>query len=292
MTSESTARGSKTDYFIPININLFDFDLIASFDILDEALFLFGYEHDSSTLGTCTSGSSDTVDVGFWIFWHVVVDHEFDVLHIESASRDICGHEYITDSILESLEGASTIPLLHISMETTGAVSIAIEEIGDIFCLVFHTSKNNHFFPLVLSEVFLEHLILLEVWNLDERVINLRNHEFFIGFDRFVPVSSIFREEIFDLLWDGRRECHRLFDRPETRPDSIDVVDESHIEHTINLIEDEVFYMRKIDKSALDEVDETTRSCDDNLWTVFESFALCTDIGSAKYRERADKHPS
>lgn len=173
-------------------IDLFKCNLISTFDISEEISFSARYEHDSLTFGTSTTGTTDSVDVCLWILWYVVVDYEHDVLHIESTSCNVCRDEDITESILESFERTGSISLLHISMETSSRESVTFEHIGDILCFVLHSAEYDDFHVLVILDIFLEHVVFLEMWNFDERMVDLGYHEVFCCLDRFVSISYVF----------------------------------------------------------------------------------------------------
>lgn len=194
-----------------MDINLFQRNLVSSLDISEEISFSACYEHDRLPFSTSTTSTTDSVDVRLWIFWHVVVDYEHDILHIEPTSRNIGRDEDITEPVLKSLEGSSTISLLHVSMETSRRESISFEHIGDIFCFVLHSAEYDDFHILVILNVFLEHIVFLEVWNLDESMVNLGNHKVFSCLDRLVSISNVFCKEVIYFLRNGSRECHRLF---------------------------------------------------------------------------------
>lgn len=244
VTSVSSAISSvDSNHFVSVDIDLLEGDLVASFDVSEKILFSAGYEHDCLTFRTRSTGTTDSVNIRLWILWYIVVDYERDVLHVESSRRDIGGDEDVTEAILKSLEGSSTISLLHISMETSGRESISFEHISDVLCFVFHSAEYHDFGVFVFLDVFLEHIVFLEVRNLDKGVIDLRNHELFCRLDGFVSVPDVFREEIIHFLWNSRGECHRLLHSSETGPYHIDIIDKSHVEHSIHLIENEILYV-------------------------------------------------
>ncbi len=194
-----------------MNIDLLENDFISTLDISEEVSLSAGYEHDSFTFRTSTTSTTDSVNVCLWIFWYVVVDYEHNVFHIESTSRNVCRDEDITESILESFEGTSSVSLLHISVKTSGRESVTFEHIGDILCFVFHSAEYNDFYILVILDIFLEHLIFLKVWNFNKRMIDFRYHEIFSCLDRLISFSYVFSEEIIYFLWNSSGECHRLF---------------------------------------------------------------------------------
>lgn len=193
-----------------MDIDLFECDFISSLDITEEISFSACYEHDSLTFGTCTTGTTDSVDVCLWIFWYIVVYNEHDVLHIESTSRNISGDEDITESILEAFEGTGSVSLLHISMETSSRESVTFEHIGDIPCFMFHPAEYDNLDSCMILDVLLEHLILLKVRNFDKGMVDFGNHEVFCCLDSLVSFSYVFCEEIIHFLRNSCREGHGL----------------------------------------------------------------------------------
>jgi hypothetical protein len=69
------------------------------------------------TIGTSATGTTDTVDIRFWIVWNMVVNYESDIVEVESARRDISTDEYSHLTVLECLDRANTISLHHISVD-------------------------------------------------------------------------------------------------------------------------------------------------------------------------------
>ena len=58
-------------------------------------------EGDTETLGSETTGTTDTVKVRISLVGHVVVDSDIDALNIDTATEDVSGH---TDARLEIFE--------------------------------------------------------------------------------------------------------------------------------------------------------------------------------------------
>jgi hypothetical protein len=69
------------------------------------------------TIGTSTTGTTDTVDIRLWIVWDMIVHYESDIVQIESARRDVSTDEYSNLTVLERLDRANTISLHHISVD-------------------------------------------------------------------------------------------------------------------------------------------------------------------------------
>lgn len=67
----------------------------------DLLVLLGGHKGDGETLGTETSSTTDTVEVGIGISGHVVVDSEVDPLDIDTTAENVGGH---ADTLVELLE--------------------------------------------------------------------------------------------------------------------------------------------------------------------------------------------
>lgn len=75
-------------------------------------------EGDTQTLGSETTGTTDTVQVRIGLIRHVVVDGNVDALNIDTTSKNIRGH---ADTRLELLE-------LFVSLNSRGPSALAFDE--------------------------------------------------------------------------------------------------------------------------------------------------------------------
>jgi hypothetical protein len=77
-------------------------DLEALLDRLENSLIIWAAdERDTETLGSETTGTTDTVEVGVGLIGHVVVDSDVDALDVDTTTEDVSGD---TDTGLELLE--------------------------------------------------------------------------------------------------------------------------------------------------------------------------------------------
>jgi hypothetical protein len=63
-----------------------------SFDILQTTSFVRSAERDGGSGSTSSGGSTDSVNVDFRHFRHLIVDHMRNAMDIDSAGRNIGGH--------------------------------------------------------------------------------------------------------------------------------------------------------------------------------------------------------
>ena len=77
-------------------------DFEALLNVLEHLLVIFAAdEGDRETLGTETTGTTDTVEVGIGISGQVVVDSKVDTFDIDTTTENVGGD---TDTLVEFLE--------------------------------------------------------------------------------------------------------------------------------------------------------------------------------------------
>lgn len=82
-------------------------NLEALLNLLENLLIiLVADEGDGETLGSETTGTTDTVQVGVGIGGQIVVDSQVDTLDIDTTTEDVSGN---TDTLVELLEFLVTL---------------------------------------------------------------------------------------------------------------------------------------------------------------------------------------
>jgi hypothetical protein len=90
-------------------------DLEALLNRLEDGLVIgAAHERDTETLGSETTGTTDTVEVGIGLVGHVVVDGHVDALDIDTTTEDVSGN---TDTRLELFE-------LLVTLDTIGELAL------------------------------------------------------------------------------------------------------------------------------------------------------------------------
>lgn len=93
----------------------------ALLDLLEDFLvILVADEGDGQTLGTETTGTANTVEVGIGIRGEIVVDGQVDTLDIDTTAEDVGGD---TDTLVELLE-------LLVALDTVGKLAICHSDSG------------------------------------------------------------------------------------------------------------------------------------------------------------------
>lgn len=135
-------------------------------------------EGDTETLGSETTSTTDTVEVGVSLVWHVVVDGDVDALNIDTTTEDVSGHTDTGLEILELLVAFDTVsssacdhctlvseyvPLLLANTRvdcSTGEVALA-QKLVKLCASQSRTNEDNDLVELQLVEEIVELSVLL-----------------------------------------------------------------------------------------------------------------------------------
>ncbi len=218
------------------------------------------------------------------------VDDQVDIVHVESSCRDVGRHEYLDFIVLEGSEGSCPLSLFEVAVEESRLDSVILKHSREVFGFVFGSYEHDNFLFSGFGDVFLEHFELIKRFYFDERMVDFRDRDFFGGLNEFVVGSDIFRQKTLHLFGNRRTERHGLFHLRDMPPNVVDIVDESHVEHTVALVKNKVFDLVEVDISSVDQIDQPSGSRNDDLRSFVDDFLLFLEARSAKNNRGADSH--
>jgi hypothetical protein len=125
--------------------NLLVLDVTAHFDLIrqstnrnfepilnllqDLVVFVVTTETDSQTFGTESTGSSNSVQVGIRVFWHVVVENDVHSLDIDTSSEEIGGDQDSSLEVFEQRVSFESFLLVHGPVDVDGREVLVFEEL-------------------------------------------------------------------------------------------------------------------------------------------------------------------
>lgn len=198
----------------------------------DFLIFLAAHERDSKTLGTETTSTTDTMQVGAGIAGQIVVDGQVDALNIDTTSEDISGNADTLLEILELLVAADTIyrvSLLSIRASTCSNVPLFLADAGvdsdgrevafaqKLIQFVRTSSaldKDNNLVELQIIEQVVQLAVLLLLIQLDVVLLESVQSELCVLVD--VMLCRVLHElaaDGLDVLSQGSGEHHHLLMR-------------------------------------------------------------------------------
>ena len=91
---------------------LTDADLKTLLDLLKRiAILVRAHERDGETLGAESTGTAHSVQVGVSVAWHVEVEHDVDLLNINTAAKELSGDEDAGLELFEALVDSNSVQI-------------------------------------------------------------------------------------------------------------------------------------------------------------------------------------
>jgi hypothetical protein len=218
--------------------------------------------------------------------------------HTDTTRSHISGNHDGALALLEFVENPITLLLLLVTVDGKGWPAVLSEEASDLVGDTLGASEDEALVVLVLHDLLevLDHLVaLLELGNdlddLGDAVVGGKVHGTDVDLDEVV--LEVLGERA-NLLGPCSGPHASLTVRANLAKNLADLGLETHVEHTISLIEDEVGNAAKVGLSRLEHVDQTARGGDTHLDTASEISDLLTlgdttvDTGVANARRFAE----
>ena len=115
-----------------------------AFNGSQHAAFARGNEQDGIALTTGTTGTANAVDIAFRIVRNVVVQHVGDAFHVETAGGHVGGNQHINLAVLELLDSAFALSLLHVTVDGGSGDTTSGELFSQLFGHLLGTGKDDH----------------------------------------------------------------------------------------------------------------------------------------------------
>src|SRR5574341_374816 len=109
-----------------------------------DVIILWRYKRERITRTLCTACPPDAMDVGIGSVGHIVVDDMRDVLHIESARRDVGGNHDGKVPALETAERMLALSLRAVAVQTCDAKARMRNLACDFLGSMFGTREDQH----------------------------------------------------------------------------------------------------------------------------------------------------
>lgn len=234
---------------------------------------------------TGSTSSTDSVGVLGNVGGQVVEDDVGDVGDIQASSSDSRGDEDGRSTGSEGEQSRLSLSLRSVTVNRSGVVSLLTQEVAERVGHSLGLDKDEAETTRLLGgeEVEKERLLVVVVDVLDSLGDVLRG-----GTDSTDGKEDVVLEEgsgeHLDLLGEGSGEHEGLAELDTwhvfTLDDSPDLGLETHIQHSVSLVEDEVLDVGETDLASLDKVDESTRSGREEVTTSVESSDLLSNVGT------------
>ena len=117
---------------------LTDADLKTLLDLLERvAILVRAHERDGETLGTESAGTAHSVQVGVSVAWHVEVEHDVDLLNIDTTAEELSGDEDAGLELFEALVDPNSVRI----QKWRDAEKLRMSQLQSSVCVTYLSSR-------------------------------------------------------------------------------------------------------------------------------------------------------
>ena len=204
------------------------------------------------------------MDVVLGVVRHVVVDYQTDILDVDTPGHDVRSHQDLDAVVLEVEHHLLALRLLQVGVHGGHVEIHALERAGQLLDLELRRREDDRLrigrFGEQLADDAQLLILVTDVGRLVDRLVGFRYGDVDLG--RIVQDGL---GQLADLGRQRRREHDRLPLAGHVRDDLHDVVAETHVQHAVGLVENEIFHARKVDAAVLQMGDQASRRGDHHV---------------------------
>ena len=267
-----------------------DLEALLLADLLPLSPLLGSHQCDGLALTFRPAGPPDAVDVRLRPVGNLVVDHPGDIRDVETPGRHVRGDEDADFALAKGLEDAEADVLLLIPVKGAGAVAVSPHHPVEIDRLATRVGEDDGRVLRVLVEDLPQGVELARELALDVLLGDLRNRDDTAHRGVRLRIAHVAGQQRVDLGRNRRREDERLPLRWRAVEDGADVLDETHVQHAVRLVEDHRVTPGEGEDAVPEELEHPAGRPDDHLSATAQLLDLLARVHAAD--DQRDTHAS
>ena len=216
--------------------------------------------------------------VGFRIVRNVVVHHQRDAVHVDTAGGNIGRDDDIELAHLEAVNRAFAHRLCKVAVQRRHVEPAAFQLLGNFSGVLLGAHKNQHTVKIFAFEHTGERLDLVLVLYQQKTLADVFDRSRLALDAGLFVFTEMFLDNLLHIIRHRGAEKGALAIRRDFFQDGIHVFHESHVEHLVGFVEHDGLHAGEHDGSALDMVDKAPRSRNDNVRGTLECAHLDGDV--------------
>ena len=204
-----------------------------------------------------------------------------EVVDVETAGGDICGHEEGDDTVAEFLHHDVALLLAEIAVECVGVVAVGNEVVGDFLCVAACAAEYDGVdVGAVVGDTLQGEVFVAGV----HHVVYMADVLGALVAGAYHDFLGVFHEALGN-AGNLRRHCGREHEHlavvGHMGKNVVDRVDKAHVEHFVGFVEHYGVHVPEIYDTAVDEVDEPAWGRHDYLHAFAQGADLALDARTA-----------
>lgn len=241
-------------------------------------------ECSGDTSITSTTSTTDTVDVIVNVGGKIIVDDMHDIGDVETTSGHRGSDHDRSATLTESIKRRLTLALSTITVDRSSGEVVGEQEVGQHVGHTLGLDEDESKTRILGAEKIEKDGALVGILD----ILDLLGDVLGSGSNTTDGKEDVLLQEVLgkhlDVPGEGGGEHERLAlvntGHVFLLDNSADLRLETHVQHAVSFIEDEVANVGETDTTALDEIDETTRRGAEKIAAALDLAKLAVDIGT------------
>ena len=210
-------------------------------------------------------GTADAVHIGLGIVRDVVVEHMRDAFHIKAPGGNVGGHQDVDTTVLERGDRTFALNLGDVAVDGGCGKPSGTQLFSHFLGGLLGPHEHDHCLELLDLKHPGQRVHLARPGDLDVALSDVLGGGC-LGLDLdFDGVVEVLRGDLSDRRGHGCREQRNLFVLRGVSEDPLHVLGKTHLQHLVGLVKHQIVQMLKIQRAALEVIDDTARRADDDV---------------------------
>ena len=265
-----------------------DFNVLfgEALDVLHEAFFVQTNQTHRFTTVTGSARAANTVHIVFADVGNFIVHHVRQLVDVDATGGNVGSYQGADGAVLETLQGLGAGGLALVAVQSHGFDAMFGQMLGYVVGAEFGAGKDQHLAPVVLVDDVREQCFLFAS---ADRVDGLRDALHRGVARRHLDVCRIAKQavgQIADFIAERSAEKQGLLLLGHQCQYFFDVVDKTHVEHAVGLVEHQNLYLAQIKRALARMVQQPAGRSHQNVHATAQLVNLRAHADTAKHDHR------
>jgi hypothetical protein len=239
--------------------------LHCTFDVTQQTTFAVLNEQQRTASATRTTGTADTVNIGFRIHRNVVVNNQADTLNIQTTRCNISGDQDIKTTIFQAFQSLLTQRLVHVAVQRGAVIAVVLQGFSHFQCRVFGTNEDDRRIKIFRFEETNQRFVFAHAVHSPVALADVRASGYAGLNTHFLRLFHKAAGNATDSFRHGCREQSGLMTFRDLRHNCFNVFDKAHAQHFVGFSQNQTAQFREIQRAAFQVIQQTPRSTDNDL---------------------------
>lgn len=210
------------------------------------------------------------MQVGIGVAWHVEVEHDVNLLDINTTAKELSGNQDAVSELLEALIDLNSIFEAHSAVDSLGGDGVLIEHLVELDSVVYLANEDDDLVELQLIDEIHQLANLIALVKVDVVLAETVKRELALVLDEDLGgVAHELAAGKLDLVRQSSGEHHHLLAMRSLLKDLLDVA--AHIDvvkDLIALVKNEHLEVFQVERLVFGEVENTAWGSNDNVGSL------------------------